>query len=129
MKAIYPFLVYLIAAIGVSYTVLRISVLKRPNKPYLMLIITAVSVTTAGMIFARVTYGQQLPWWIFYGIPVLFTFLAPPVLLRMSRMEFLFYTPMALMGGPVIHIFFSFFLGWHEYMPLFYIPSLSDLIK
>ena len=129
MNGINYFLVYLIVAMGVSFAVLRISVRKRLHKPYLMLVIVAVTVTAAGMIFARVTYGRQMPWWVFYGIPVLITFLLPPVLLRMKRFEFLSYASMALIMAPVIHIFFSFFLGWHDFMPLFYVPAFSELIK
>lgn len=129
MNGINKFLVYLIVAMAVYYVVLRITVGKRPDKPYIMVAFLAVFVTAAGMIFARITYGKEMPWWIFYGIPVLFTYLLAPVLLRMSRKEFLLYTPLALLAGPVLHIFFSFLIGWHEYMPLFYIPSFSDLIK
>lgn len=129
MNVIYVFLVYMFVAMVVYFGILRISVRKRQPMPYVMLILLAVLVTAAGMIFARVTYGKEMPWWIFYGIPVVLIFILPPVILRMNRNEFLSFAPLALLGGPVIHIFFSFFLGWHEYMPLFYVPSLSELLK
>ena len=60
---------------------------------------------------------------------VLFTYFSPPVILRMNWRELLIYTPLALLAGPAIHVFFSFFFGWHEYMPLFYVPWFADLIK
>ena len=36
---------------------------------------------------------------------------------------------MAFLMAPAIHIFFSLFVGWHDYMPFpFYIPSLMELL-
>jgi len=58
------------------------------------------------MIFARITYGKALPWWIFYGIPVLLTYLFTPVALRMTYRELFIYIPLAILMGPAIHIFF-----------------------
>lgn len=129
MKDLNPFLVYMVAAMAVDFAILTFTVHKRSPRPYIKLILLAIIVTAGGMIFARITYGKEFPWWIFYGIPVLLTYLFPPVILRMSWHELLIYTPLALLAGPAIHIFFSFFLGWHEYMPLFYIPWFVDLIK
>jgi len=129
MNGINQFLVYLVAAMAVDFAILTFTVRKRSPRPYKKLILTAIFVTAAGMIFARITYGKELPWWIFYGIPVLFTYFSPPVILRMNWRELLIYTPLALLAGPAIHVFFSFFFGWHEYMPLFYVPWFADLIK
>jgi hypothetical protein len=80
------------------------------------------------MLFARITYGLALPWWIFYGIPVMLTFVLPPLVLLMSRRELFTYLPAAALMGPFIHIFFSFLFGWHEYMPLFYVPWWREII-
>jgi len=30
--------------------------------------------------------------------------------------------------APVIHVLFSFFLGWQEYMPFIPVPLLSELM-
>jgi len=129
MNGINKFLVYMVAAMVVYFALLVFTVRNRTPRPYGKLIILAIMVTAAGMIFARITYGKELPWWIFYGIPVLFTYLVPPVKLRMSLNELALYTPLTLLTAPAIHVFFSFFIGWHEYMPLFYVPWVLDLIK
>ncbi len=33
----------------------------------------------------------------------------------------------AFLSSPVIHVSFSFFLGWKDYMPFFDVPSLWEL--
>jgi hypothetical protein len=82
------------------------------------------------MLFAR--YGHilfQLPWWIYYGLPALMTFLFPPLLLKMNRSEIGHYVPMAVLMAPAIHVFVSLFIGWHDYMPFpVYIPSLLEIV-
>ena len=129
MNGIDKFLVYLVVAMAVYFPVLVFTVRERSPRPYVKLILLVVLVSAGGMIFARITYGKDLPWWIFYGIPVLITFLVPPAVLRMSPKEFGRYIPAAILMGPAIHIFFSFVIGWHEYMPLFYVPSFLELLK
>ena len=82
------------------------------------------------MLFAR--YGHiffQPPWWIYYGIPALITFFLPPVTLKMNFAEVSRYVPLAVLMAPAIHIFFSLFVGWHDYMPFpVYIPSGLELL-
>jgi hypothetical protein len=69
-------------------------------------------------------------WWIYYGFPALMTFFLPPLVLRMNIAEMGGYLPMAVLMAPAIHVFFSLFIGWHDYMPFpFYIPSLAELIS
>ena len=49
----------------------------------------------------------------------------PPLALKIRRAEILRYLPMAILMAPAIHVFFSLFVGWHDYMPFpVYIPSL-----
>ena len=129
MNNINQFLVYLLAAMVVFFAVLTFTVRKRSPRPYLKLLLLTLIVTAGGMIFARVTYSKALPWWIFYGIPVLMTYLFPIAILRMSRKELLTYLPLAILMAPAIHIFFSFLFDWHQYMPLFYVPCWRDLIS
>jgi hypothetical protein len=128
MNGIKQFLVYMVVAMIVYFAVLTFTVRKRSPRPYVKLLLLTLLVTAGGMIFARITYGKELPWWIFYFIPVLVTYIFSPLILRMSRHELWVYVPLALLMGPTIHILFSFFLGWHQYMPLFYIPWWRDLI-
>jgi hypothetical protein len=101
----------------------------RPAGPALA--VTTFVVVVVGMLFAR--YGHILfnpPWWIYYGVPALATFLLPLLVLRMKRKEIMQYVPLALLMAPAIHLFFSLFIGWHDYMPFpFYIPSLWELAR
>lgn len=39
--------------------------------------------------------------------------------MRMTRREIVQYLPLALVMGPAIHLFFSLFIGWHDYMPCY----------
>ena len=55
--------------------------------------------------------------------------LYPPILFRMSGRETGRYILMAVLMAPAIHVFFSFFVGWHDYMPLFYMRSIWDLLR
>jgi hypothetical protein len=67
---------------------------------------------------------------VYYGVPALDTVLLPPLWLRMSRREIAQYLPLAWLTAPTIHLFFSVFVGWHDYMPFpAYIPSLAEMIR
>jgi hypothetical protein len=121
----------MVAASAVFVTVLAIATQKRANKPRpALLAMLTIVVVVFGMLFAR--YGHilfRLPWWIYYGLPASLTFLLPPVVLKMKRAEIIWYVPMAVLMAPAIHIFFSLFVGWHDYMPFpVYIPSVMALI-
>ena len=55
------------------------------------------------------------------------TLALPPLAFRMQRSEFAWYVLLAFSSSPAIHAAFSFFAGWHEYMPFWHIPFLWDL--
>lgn len=129
MNGINQFLVYMLVSMVVYFVVLTFTVRKRTPRPFIKLLILAFIVTAGGMIFARITYSKEFPWWIFYGVPVLLTYLFPPAILRMNWHELLIYIPLAILMAPIIHIFFSFFFDWHQYMPLFYVPWCGNLIN
>ncbi len=99
---------------------------QRPNTPT----VVAVSgiVVVGGMIFAKFGNNAGLPWWIYYTAPALTTLLLPPVVFKFSGKELLQYLVLAFLSSPVIHVFFSFFLDWHEYMPFIPVPSLKSLL-
>ena len=47
----------------------------------------------------------------------------------MRRGEILQYVPLAVLMAPAIHVIFSLFVGWHDYMPFpFYVPSVFELV-
>ena len=122
------FLINMFVALIVFIRLLFISLRGRSQRPVFRILILALIVVVCGMSFARITYGMGVPWSIFYGLPALTTFVLPPLVLRMSIREILLYVPLAIVMSPVIHIFFSFFFGWHDYMPLFYVPWWHELI-
>ena len=98
----------------------------RPN-PRLVVIVSAL-VVVGGMLFAKFGNNAGLPWWIYYTVPALATLFLPPFAFRMTWRETLFYLLLAFASSPVIHVLFSFFLDWHEYMPFLRVPSLRSLL-
>lgn len=73
-------------------------------------------VVVVGMCFGKLGANHGLPWPVYYGVPALTTVLLPPLVLRMGRSESLQYIVLAAASAPAIHIVFSFFFGWSEYM-------------
>lgn len=128
MNDIGKFFVYMLVALIVFVLVLLFIMRKRPKQPIIKIILLSVIAVVGGMTFARITYGKGVTWLIFYGIPAVITFILPPLVLRMTKRELLFFIPLIVLLSPVIHVIFSFLFGWHDYMPLFYVPWWHDLI-
>lgn len=127
------FVVFMTFAFLLFVVLLHFTIRKRKKKPTTVVIIAiGIIVVIFGMLFARyshIAFGH-LPWEIYYGLPALMTVLLPPLWLRMSKREFMEYLPLAWLIAPIIHVFFSFFVGWHDYMPFpVYIPSLAELLR
>jgi len=118
-------LVSLVAFIAILYFVTRHRA-HRPNT-FTVAAVAAV-VVVGGMIFAKYGNNAGLPWWIYYTVPALTTLLLPPLAFKFSRKELVQYLVLAFLSSPVIHVFFSFFLDWHEYMPFIPVPSLRSLL-
>jgi len=89
--------------------------------------ILSLLVVVIGMLFGK--YGAQmgLKWWIYYPVPMLMTVLIPPLVLKMNSRKTLMYLFLSFLSAPIIHAFFSFFLGWSEYMPFWNIPFIKDI--
>lgn len=87
----------------------------------------ALVVVGGGMLFARLGAQAGLPWWIYYTVPALITLVLPPVALHMSARQVVRYLVLAAIMAPVIHVAFSFLLGWKEYMPFLEIPAWWEL--
>jgi len=128
MNDIGNFFVYMLVALIVFVFVLLFTLRKRLKQPVFKIVLLSIIAVVGGMTFARITYVKGVPWWIFYGIPAFITFVLPPIVLSMTKRELLFYIPISLLMAPTIHVFFSFFFGWHDYMPLFYVSWWHDLI-
>jgi CDP-diglyceride synthetase len=127
------FIIFMAAAFLIFVAVLRFTIRARIEKPTIgTLVALGVVVVIMGMLFARYSHVtfHHLPWEVYYGLPALVTLLLPPIWLRMSRREVLQYLPLALLMAPAIHVIFSFFVGWHDYMPFpFPIRSLAEILK
>ena len=92
-------------------------------------VVVSLVVVVGGMVFAK--YGATLlglPWWIYYTLPALLTLALAPIVFRFSLRRTVLYLLLAWASAPVIHLAFSFFLGWNEYMPFWVVPSMSSLI-
>ncbi len=100
----------------------------QPIPPGRVLTVT-VLVVGGGMVFGRFGAQSGLPWWIYYPLPALLTVFLPPLPFSMNRRETALYVLLALASAPAIHIAFSLLLGWREYMPFLYIPSLGELLQ
>lgn len=133
MPAIQRFAVFTVAALFVFLAVILWVTRNRTARPRPGSIAAlATIVVPLGMIFARYAhiFFHDLPWTIYYGVPALTTFVLPPLWLRMSRAEIAWYVPLAVCMAPTIHVVFSLFAGWHDYMPFpVYIPSLAELAR
>ena len=98
----------------------------RFKEQFRLVLLLSFLIVVLGMLFGK--YGAQwgLPWWVYYPIPMLVTVLLPPILLKMNAKRTLLYLFLSFLSAPFIHVFFSFFLGWTEYMPFWEIPYLGD---
>lgn len=85
-------------------------------------------IVVIGMLFGKFGANWGLPWWIYYTIPMLTTVLLPPILLKLNTRSTIYYLFLSFLSAPFIHAFFSFFLGWNEYMPFWEIPYWKTLI-
>ncbi|QIX61362.1 hypothetical protein HER32_09300 [Hymenobacter sp. BT18] len=88
----------------------------------------ALVVVVLGMLFGKYGATLGLPWWVYYPIPMLITVLLPPLVWQLDKRRTAAYLALSFLSAPVIHVLFSFFLGWTEYMPFWEIPSLSSYL-
>jgi hypothetical protein len=124
----FRFSVFILASLIAFVLVLRFVTRNRSQHPSLVSVATvAAIVVVGGMVFAKFGNNAGLPWWIYYTVPALVTLLLPPVAFKLSGGELWQYLVLAFLSSPVIHVLFSFFLGWHEYMPFIRVPSLQSL--
>ncbi len=96
------------------------------QKKYMVLLLS-VWVVVVGMLFGKYGASWGLPWWVYYPIPMLITVLLPPFVLKLRKTKTFLYLVLSFLSAPVIHLFFSFFFGWTEYMPFRKDPSLQIL--
>lgn len=75
-------------------------------------------------------YGNflKLPVYLYYILPALLTVFLPPLSLKMKSDQVLKYLGYSILAFPIIHILFSFLLGWSELLPFIKVPSLWNII-
>ncbi len=123
------FWIFVLVSLVVFYTILRFVTRRRTAQPAMWQVaVVAMIVVVGGMIFAKAGANLGWPWWIYYPVPALTMLLLPPLAFRLKGRELWTYLVLAFLSSPVIHGVFSFFLGWHEYMPFIRIPSLQSLL-
>jgi len=121
---LWHFPVFVLASILIFSGVMLFVLRHRTAKPGWWTYIWVGGVVTAGgMIVAKVGANIGLPLWFYYGVPAATTWVLPPTV-KMRRFEVVEYLVLALLTAPTIHVLFSLFLGWGEYLPFIQIPSL-----
>jgi CDP-diglyceride synthetase len=119
------FLVFIAVSLAVFIGILRWVLRARSRAPSAGTVsIVALVVVVAGMCFAKFGANMGLAVPIYYGVPAAITLLLPPLAFRMNLRETAWYVVLAFLSSPVIHVFFSLFIGWHEYLPFWHVPSL-----
>lgn len=82
-----------------------------------------------GILIGKYGADFGLKWWIFYPVPVLLNVLLPPIILKMNKKQLLSFMILIILSGPFIHLIFSFFFNWTEYMPFMEIPYYKTLLN
>ncbi|MGH8107419.1 MAG: hypothetical protein ACREO1_01700 [Arenimonas sp.] len=124
------FPILIVVSLVVFAALLKFVLRKRVVLPsYLSIAVVSAIVVVGGMIFAKFGQNAGWPWWVYYTVPAGATLLLPPIAFRFSASELWQYLFLAFMSSPAIHVAFSFFLGWHDYMPFLWIPSIQELLR
>lgn len=123
------FWIFVAVSLAVFVGLVRFVTRNRASQPHVAAVaVVAAVVVMGGMVFAKYGNNFGLPWWVYYTVPALATLLVPPVAFRLRRRELAQYLALAFLSSPAIHVAFSLFLGWHEYMPFIPVPSLKQLL-
>lgn len=116
----------ILASLVTFIAMLRLVMSKVEFNLYLKTIATlSLIVVVLGMVFGRFGAMAGLPWWIYYPVPMLTTVILPPLVLKLNIQKTIAYLILSFLSDPFIHVFFSLFLGWTEYMPFWKIPFAS----
>lgn len=124
------FYIFILASFLAFFLILRFVTRQRSQKPFALVALgVAAIVVVGGMLFAKFAQNAGWPWWIYYTVPAFVTLALPPIAFRFSARELWQYLGLAFLSSPAVHVIFSFFLGWHEYMPFIPVPSLQDMLN
>ena len=128
MESFIRFPIFIIASY-ILFGVILSFVLRRRDHTALLARVFGLGliVIVGGMVFAKFGQNTGWPWWIYYTIPMLLTVLLPPLYFKMSRRELPEYLLLSFLSAPLLHLLFSLFIGWKDYMPFLEVPSLWEL--
>ncbi len=130
MNTDWHFPIMILASLVVFFLVIRIVLSKQQFvQNYISIILLSVLVVIIGMLFGRYGAIWGLKWWIYYPIPMLMTVLLPPIVLKLNTKKTILYLVLSFLSAPFIHVMFSFFFGWTEYMPFWKIPYIQGVFK
>lgn len=122
--------IFVLVSFVLFVLLLKLVLARRPARPrFASLLWVSAVVVVAGMVFAKAAANSGLPPAVYYGIPAVATLLVPPIAFRMGRGEVVAYLCAASLMPAVIHVAFSLFLGWKEYLPFWAVPSLGELLS
>lgn len=124
------FAVFMVTSLAAFLGVLKLVLRNRQVQPgTFQLAWVSVVVVVVGMLFARFAATSGLPPTVYYGVPAAVTIFLPPVVFGMRRGELARYALAAMVMSPAIHVLFSLFLGWKEYLPFWQVPSLREFLS
>ena len=92
------------------------------------IILLSIVIVIIGMLIGKYGANWGLKWWIYYPVPMLMNVLLPPIVLKMKTRKTIFYLVLSLLSAPFIHVIFSFFFGWKEYMPFWKITGIYFIL-
>lgn len=122
------FPIFILVSLIVFFAILRFVTRQRATRPSVVAVLMiAAAVVVGGMAFAKFGQNSGWPWWVYYTVPAVVTLVVPPFALRFSTRELWQYLALAALSSPLIHVLFSFLLGWHDYMPFIHVPSLREM--
>ena len=123
------FITLTIVSIVTIILIVRFVLKTREHHPLLKFknIFLLVFLEIACMVIGKYGANINLYWWIYYSIPLLLTVFVPTIYFKMNKSEVTKYLSLTFLSAPIIHILFSFFFGWKNYMPFIKIPSIWEI--
>lgn len=119
VMAVFTYLIFL--------CVIRLVLGKQYKAKSFLIDIIGILAVFGSFILAKYRSFLKLPGFLVYILLFLLTVLLPPLALKMKSDQVLKYLALGVLAVPVIHLFFSFFVGWGDLLPFIRIPSLWTL--
>jgi hypothetical protein len=124
------FVIQTLVSVLVVLLILWFVLNRRVTNPICRLFNTSLmgSITILNMFIGKYGAGFGWPWWIYYPVPMILTIFFPMVYFKMKSKESLSYLMLTTLAAPVLHVLFSFFIGWKNYLPFIPVPSIWELV-